>query len=122
MRLSILDGTYAICRLEPKAALPSWIDPSCFWTVTRSEDELSVVCSQAGVPGAVKAERDWRILKVAGPLDFGLTGVLSSIAKPLAEAKISIFAVSTFDTDYVMVRAEKLAEARHALAQAGFVI
>jgi hypothetical protein len=72
--------------------------------VTRSPEELSVVCEQDQVPADVRAERGWRLLQVRGPLDFGLTGILASLTEPLAGASISVFAFSTFDTDYLMVR------------------
>jgi hypothetical protein len=120
LRLSVLGGVYAVCRLEPDAALPAWIDRAWFWTVTRTADELSVVCLQAGVPADVRAERDWGIIQVEGPLDFGMTGVLASLSVPLAEAGISIFAVSTFDTDYLMVKHERLDEALRVLRKTGF--
>src|SRR4051794_11207396 len=104
MKLSILDGTFAICRLSPDDAVPEWINKNRFWTVTRQTDELSIVCAQENIPTTVKAERDWMIIKIEGPLDFGLTGVLASVANPLADARISIFAISTFDTDFILVR------------------
>jgi len=120
MKLSVLDGLYSVCRLGPRDSLPAWIDRGGFWTITRTSDELSVVCLQAGVPSDVRAEKDWRILQVQGPLDFGLTGVLASLAVPLAEAEISIFSVSTFDTDYLLVKDEKIEKARQSLEQKGF--
>ena len=88
-------------------------------SVTRTAEELSVVCEQAGVPANIQAERDWRALRIKGTLDFSLTGILANIAFPLANAGISIFAVSTFDTDYVLVKAERLGEAVSALTAAG---
>jgi hypothetical protein len=78
------------------------------------------VCEQKNVPGDVKVESDWRAIKVSGPLDFALTGILASIANPLAAAKISIFAISTFDTDYVLVKSSKLDQAKRCLVDGGF--
>lgn len=120
MKLSILPETYSVSRLSPNQAFPTWIDQSHFWTVTRTERELSVICLQKNVPAEVKSEGGWKILEVEGPLDFGLTGILASIAAPLATAKISIFAVSTYDTDYVLVKERDLEQAKETLAQAGF--
>ena len=121
-RLTILPETLAVCRLGADDALPPWLPARGFVSVTRTADELSVVCVEDAVPEGVRAERGWRCLAVAGPLDFGLTGVLASIAAPLADAQISIFAISTFDTDYVLVKAEKLDEAAEALRRAGHVV
>ena len=116
--LRVLDGRYAICRLAADAGLPEWVD-GVFFSVTRTHDELSVVCEEGQVPEGTKCERGFRVLQVAGPLDFSLTGVLAAIAAPLAEAGVSIFAIATFDTDYVMVREENLAKAVEALRAAG---
>ena len=121
MNLKILDGMYSICRLDPSCSIPNWISQSHFFSISRSEDELSVVCEDHLVPEGIKAERAWRLIKVEGPLDFCLTGVLSSLAKPLAECEISIFAISTFDTDYLLVKTEKLQSAKEILEGSGFV-
>ena len=118
LRLSILPATLAVCRLEPGDALPDWIPWSAdLVSVTRSADELSVVCPASAGPAGVTAVRDWRAFVVEGPLDFALVGVLASLAQSLAEAGISIFAVSTYDTDYLLVRAGDLAAAVEALAR-----
>lgn len=87
-------------------------------SLTWTTDELSVVCSAAQVPADVQSEHDWRCFQVVGPLDFGLTGVLLAIAAPLAAAKISIFAISTYDTDYVLVKQADLDAAVAALRRA----
>ncbi len=119
LKLSVLDGSLAICRLEPSAEIPTWVLSQSFYTLSRTAEEISVVCPEAAVPDGITCERGWRGLKVAGPLDFSLTGVLAAIAAPLAQAKISIFALSTFDTDYVLVKTEKLELAITALEGAG---
>lgn len=90
-----------------------------FVSITRTRDELSIVCNERDVPSGVKADRGWRALKIEGPLDLALTGVLASIAVPLAEAQINLFAISTFDTDYVLVKADRVAEAIGVLRNAG---
>ena len=118
LRLSVLDERLAVCRLTPDAALPDWLAwDGALTAVCRTAEELSLVCREAEVPAEVRAERGWRAFKVAGPLDFALTGILASLAGPLAEAGISLFAVSTFDTDYLLVREADFERARTVLAQ-----
>jgi hypothetical protein len=90
-----------------------------FFSVTRTPAELSAVCDAAAVPSGVKAEGPWGVLAVRGPLDFDMTGVLAGLAAPLATAAISMFAISTYDTDYVLVRRHDLDRAVHALEEAG---
>ncbi|MGO4122771.1 ACT domain-containing protein [Inquilinus sp. YAF38] len=117
LTLSLLPETLAVARLPAEAPLPSWVDWSDpFVTVSRTRDELSVVCPEARLPTDAKAERGWRGFKVEGPLDFALTGILSRLAAPLAEAGISIFVISTYDTDYLLVRTAEL-EAATAVLQ-----
>ena len=93
-----------------------------FFSVTRTAEELSAVCEAAAVPPGVKAEGPWSVLAVRGPLDFNLKGVLAGLTTPLATADISIFAVSTYDTDYVLVRSPDLDRAVRALREAGHKI
>jgi uncharacterized protein len=121
VRLSVLPQTFAVCRLAPDAAVPPWARHG-FVSVTRTPDELSVVCDQTSVPSDVEAERDWHCLAVQGPLPFSMTGVLASLAQPLAEANISIFAISTYDTDYVLVKTTSLEAAVAALRAAGHTV
>ncbi|KGM34469.1 ACT domain-containing protein [Inquilinus limosus] len=116
LTLSLLPEVLAVARLPAGAALPGWVDWSDpFVTVSRTRDELSVVCPEARVPADTQAERGWRGLKVEGPLDFALTGILARLAAPLAEAGISIFAISTYDTDYLLVRTGDLEAATSML-------
>src|SRR5438552_4165720 len=117
--LTLLPGTFAVSRLEPSAAVPGWATTGSFFSVTRTTDELSVVCDQSVVPDDVHCERDWRCLKLAGPIPFSTVGVLASLVQPLADADISVFAISTFDTDYVLVKEKDLGKATTALHQAG---
>jgi hypothetical protein len=112
--LRLLAGHYAVCRLPSDAEIPAG-----FFSATRTADELSVVCSEASVPQGALCECGWRIFQVVGPLEFSLTGVLAGIAAPLADAGVSIFAISTFDTDYVLVKDEDVAKAGEALRAAG---
>ena len=118
LTLSVLPDSLAICRLEHEAGVPDWAIGH-FMSITRTSDELSIVCDERNVPPGVKADRGWLALKVEGPLDLSLTGVLASIVVALAEAKINIFAISTFDTDYVLVKADRVAEAIGVLRSAG---
>ena len=122
VKLWVVGGTYAVCKLDHSAELPVWAMRSDLLSITRTMDELSVVCDQTEIPNGVTCERDWRCLKVAGPLNFELTGVLASLASPLAEAGVSIFAISTYETDYVLVKEDKLALALEILRQAGHQI
>ena len=117
LTLSVLPNTLAICRLGASAPIPNWA--ANFFSVTRTDDELSIVCPQRDVPTGIQCERDWRGMKVEGPLDFALTGILAALAAPLAQAGISIFAISTFDTDYVLVKEANLGHAVTVLSQAG---
>ena len=121
-RLDVVPGMFAICRLAAGAAVPAWAQRGALHTITRTPEELSIVCDATHVPGDVPAEGPWRAFRIAGTLDFALSGVLRDILDPLAEAGISVFAISTFDTDYVLVRAERLAEAAMALRGAGYIV
>ena len=122
MKINILPSTYSICRLSPNSQIPNWTHKGSFVSITKTTEELSVVCEESQVPSDVKAESDWRILKVEGPLDFSLTGILSRISTCLAKAKISIFAISTFDTDYIMVKSSSLNEAISSLKKEGYEV
>ncbi len=101
--------------------MPAWVTGP-FTSVTRTADELSVVCRAASVPGTVQAERDWCAWRVEGKLDFSMVGVLAALATPLAHDGISVFVISTYDTDYLMVRSARAADAAQSLRQAGITI
>jgi hypothetical protein len=120
LTLNILPDTFAVCRLDAEAALPPWAATSSFSSITRTDEEMSIVCLQSVVPDGIKCERDWRCFQVAGPIPFTMVGVLASLVQPLSEARISVFAISTFDTDYLLVKAADLARAIDALREAGF--
>ena len=117
--LDRIPGTFGICRLSPKARIPRWVHRSVFFSVCRSPNELSILCEDRLVPKGVSCEPGWSAVKVAGTLDFSLIGVLASLANPLAEAKIGLFTVSTFDTDYLLVREKRLEDAIRVLEAAG---
>jgi hypothetical protein len=122
LTLCLLPETLAVCRLPPATPLPGWAARGGFWSLTRTPNELSIVCSQSDVPDGIQAERGWRGLQVEGPLDLSLVGVLAGLTRPLADAGVNIFAVSTYDTDYLLVKQERLEEAVRALEAAGFEI
>jgi hypothetical protein len=119
MKMLVLEGELAVARLGPTDAIAAWAQQGPISSITRTTEELSIVCAAAAVPADVQAERGWRCLRVAGSLDFSLTGVLASIAGPLAEAGISIFAIATYDTDYILVREQRLQAAIECLTVAG---
>ncbi len=117
-KFRVLPGKYAVARLRPEAPLPAWAVGD-FVNVTRTADELAVICPAARVPAGTLAERDWRLLKLVGPFPFTAIGVLAAIASPLARARISLLSVATYDTDYFLVKGESLPAALAALAEAG---
>ena len=119
LTLLVLPDTFAICRLSPDAPMPDWALTGSFFSIARTVDELSIVCPQSNVPPEIQCDRDWRCLKVEGPLDLSLIGILASLTVPLARAGIGIFAVSTYDTDYVLVKEKRLEEAVLVLSQEG---
>lgn len=109
----------AVSRLPPGAPVPGWATRGAFHAITRTPAELSIACLSDDVPAGGRAEKGWRAFRVAGPIPFEETGVLLAVAAPLAAAGIGIFAISTFDTDYVLVPGRKLEAAVQALAAAG---
>lgn len=122
LTLAVLDGELAVARLAPDAPVPGWLPVTGFTTVSRTADELSVLCDAEAVPdlGAdVPVERGWGALKLEGPFAFTLTGILAAVLVPLAEAGVGIFAISTFDTDYVLVKQDQLDAAVQVLRTAG---
>jgi uncharacterized protein len=123
LKFSVIPGTYAISRLPAKADLPAWAGKA-FTSIARTADELSIVCEERRLPADVggielQIERGWVLLKVLGPLPLDAIGVLASITRPLAEAAISLFAISTFDTDYILVKRIHAKQAIAALTLAG---
>jgi uncharacterized protein len=122
LEISLLPGRFAISRLGPDSPIPPWATKGSFFSVTRTGDELSIVTELSRVPAGVKSQPDWHVLRVHGPFVLSEIGVLAALAAPLADAKISLFAVSTFDTDYLLVASETLSAAIAALEQAGHTI
>jgi hypothetical protein len=119
LELDVLDGRYAVARLDPDAEHPGWVAGGALSAVIRTAAELAVIAPFDVVPRGVSAEGPFAALAVRGPLDFALTGILASLATPLAGAGISILALSTFDTDVLLVRDERLEAACAVLRAAG---
>jgi hypothetical protein len=122
LTITVHPEQYAICRLEPDAPVPVWAGGRSLLSITRTSKELSVVCEEEMVPEAAHAERNRRLLQIEGTLAFVLTGVLASVAEPLAKAEISVFAVSTYDTDYLLISEKDLRRATEVLEAAGHTI
>jgi len=120
-RFSVIPGEWAVVRRAAGERSPAWLDegPGAFVSITHTAEELSIVCPAAGVPESERAERGWALLKLHGPFPFDQVGVLASVAAPLAAAGVSLFALSTFDTDYLLVKTVDLGAARRALAAEG---
>ncbi len=123
LHLEVVDVRLGVCRLEAGSDVPPWVDRSGgFVSITRTADELSIACAYDAVPAGVPKEGPWRAFRVQGPLVMTLIGVVASLANPLADAGISIFALSTFDTDYILVHEPDFDAAIAALTQAGHVV
>lgn len=117
LRLSVLPLALSICHLQPDEIIPAWAYQSSFFSITKTGEELSIVCDETVVPEGIKRVSGWRAFKVEGPLDFSLTGILSSLTAPLAEKGIPVFAVSTFDTDYLLVEVKYFEQAKGVLGE-----
>lgn len=105
LSITTLDGLFGICKLKKNEDFPEWaVSKDSMYSITETYTEISVLCPQERIPIFIEAEKGWKALKIEGPLDFSMTGVLSSIVKPLADAKISIFTISTYETDYIFVK------------------
>jgi len=115
LTMKLLKEKYGVSRLDENELIPKWAQNSDFFSITKTCDELSIVCSQDDIPNDIKCEKDWRILKIEGQLDFSLIGILSSISTILAQKGISIFAISTYDTDYILVKNKDIDNAIQAL-------
>jgi hypothetical protein len=117
-----LDDRLAVCRLDRGNDVPPWATRGGFCSITLTPDELSVVCPESAVPEGVRAEKGWRALRVAGAIDFSMVGVLASLTTPMAEAGVPLFALSTFDTDYLLIKEHHLGRAIEALTACGHVV
>jgi hypothetical protein len=119
LKFQRLPRPYAIVRLPSDAPVPAWATKGEFTSITRTADELSIVCPAGNLPDDVGAQRRWICLKLEGPFPFSETGVLVSFIEPLSASAIPIFAISTYDTDYVLIQEEFVTMAIRTLQQAG---
>jgi len=116
LTLSILPEKLGICHFDKNSPIPDWaLEKTNFTSITRTQDELSITLPQEKIPGGVLVEKDWRAFKLEGDLDLSSVGVIASLAKPLAEAQISIFNVSTYETNYILVEEKNLEKAKKIL-------
>jgi hypothetical protein len=122
LELTVLGDHLAVCRLPPQAAIPDWATLAAFFSVTRTSEELSIVCPERQAPARARCERGWRAFKIEGPFAFDETGILAAVAGPLAQAGIGILAIATYDTDYVLVKETQLALAISVLRQRGHTV
>ncbi len=121
--MTLLPDKLGVCRLGSGIPLPGWLfDSSNFYSVTVTADETSIVCREDLIPNEYSSEKNFRALKVKGPLDFSLTGILASLLDPLAAEGIPVFAVSTYDTDYILVKEENMEKAVGALGAVAILI
>jgi hypothetical protein len=119
LHLLSLPGDYAIAQLPASAAIPEWATRGALFSITRTTDELSIVCRDQDVPLDLKVDRGWRCLRVVGKLEFTMVGVLASVCNPLAEIGVAVFVLSTFDTDFLLVKNNDIDRAAAALERAG---
>ncbi len=115
LKLNILPNKFSICRLRPNYDYPRWAENDIFYSITKTEDELSVVTLENSITVCPDREDGWRVIKIVGPLKLSMIGVVSKISEVLAKAKVSIFVISTFDTEYIMVKNDKLEKAKKVL-------
>ena len=117
-----LEGDYALCRLIAGSTIPDWCINSFFYTVTKTTEEVSVLCEAKYVPSTIQYEKGWKLLKIDAVLNLSLTGITAKFSTALAEAGINLCVIATYDTDYILVKEEKLIVALEALQNAGFII
>ncbi|MGD1823115.1 MAG: ACT domain-containing protein [Pleomorphochaeta sp.] len=122
MKIRVNRDDYAICRLSSNEDIPSWCKIEDFVTITKTEDELSLVLKSNQIPDNIKCEKGWNILKIVGPLDFSLIGILSKLSTILADNNIGIFVISTFDTDYILIKKENTNNAIRVLSEKGYLL
>jgi len=120
LQLNILENHFTIHRFPANHEIPNQVYESQFYSISKTDEELSIVCNSTTQVNSEKSDTDWSCIKVEGPLDFSLTGILAKISTVLAKAEISIFAISTFDTDYILLKSEKLPFAKKALLKSGY--
>ena len=120
LTLTVLEETFTIHKFAPSTSIPEAVSDCSFYSVSKTREELSLICPEDLSVQSEKSSPNWKCLKVAGPLDLNLTGILAGLSDTLAKAKISIFAISTFETDYVLIQKQVLETAKSALKSAGY--
>jgi hypothetical protein len=120
--LRLLPDQLAVCRIDPAEPVPGWASAAGFSAIVRAADELSIVCVETVVPPGVLTEPGWRSFQAQGPFPFTAIGVLASLLQPLAVVGVGVFVISTYNTDYILVKAESVATATEALRRAGHVV
>lgn len=120
--MKILKEKYAVCKLPIEVPIPQWALKGEFSSVTKTMEENSVVCVEKNIPKEVQSERNWRIIKIEGPLEFTMIGVLAEISQILAKENISIFVISTSDTDYILVKEKDLRLSKEVLRRSNYTI
>jgi len=118
LKINLMSGLYGIAQLNPNQAIPSWPMKGAFFSVTKTNEELSIVCAQENIPSEVTCERAWRVFRLIGPFAFNEVGILMTVTQVLAESDIGVFALSTFNTDYIMVKQSDVEKAINALRKA----
>jgi hypothetical protein len=119
--LKILDENFSICKLDKNDSIPKWLNNSDFYSIVRTNEEMSIVSKTKNIPDGVVAEHGWKCFKVDSIMEFELVGIINSITGPLSIAEISVFVVSTYNTDYIMIKEEKIEEAKAVLEETGFI-
>jgi hypothetical protein len=123
LTLALLKDSYALCRLDPYAGVPTWASRGDFWSITRNNEEISIFCPESdAIPANVESERGWRALQLTGEMSFNQTGILDSVVEPLSHAEIPILVVSAFDTNYVLLKQDVLDRAIMVLTENGHTI
>ena len=117
---TVLVSSFAVCKLHPEASIPKWAYQGSFISITKTQEEVSIVCQTDNIPEDVACVKSWRALKIVAELDFSLVGILAKISTILASAGISIFAISTYNTDYILVKQEQLDKTLQTLLAAGY--
>ena len=122
LTVTLLPESFAICHLDPSGGIPAWAAKGEFFSITRTPGEVSVIVSQMSVPEGTQQDSGWRCFRVEGPLPLSEIGVLASLAAPLSQASVSLFALSTYDTDYLMVKEDAVERAKRAFVGSGHVV
>ena len=121
LTLNVHKENYGICKLHKEAPVPEWVE-GIFTSITRTANELSIICLEEKIPKEIKCEKGWRVIEIVGQLEFSLVGVLASLLTPLADAGISVFALSTFNTDYLLIKEKDIDATVKILEASGHIV